>query len=434
MAAPQTIRDTVFYGDSAAGTLAELAVDDSQRLTDLSVGAGGLTEANSSRMLQNTERTIDVRFRSDNTNAGVFWSYGGQRLTLTAGGTVNLIVDAATALAFDATSLFSASAHEYLLTWAMRPATAESGSGATAQWSDVYIWDLTAGTLLRGSVQHAAPTATLTTAAVWAQTGAGLNAFTGTRLAFRFSLAHHSATETYEELVSQSAPPTLAGEERVDIPVPPRSTGLGDDGQYAGPIALLAAAATHRNDLRLAGPLVSKIYRNRPTHNGALTGDEPFVIEDPDDISWGGTYLYMAYRHYRPIPPSVNRVKCRAFIQQWRTTGSADDLVIVAYSLNRPSFFYRPPTSPLAMEVWRRSYTRNADDGSGATGGTWVTFDNLRIARDLDGWSYFALGFRVDDAGGSGTIADQLWQVKAFVVDPIYEDANDNGLGLGGLG
>jgi hypothetical protein len=422
------IRDTVFFGDSGTGLLTELADDDSQYATDLTVGAGGITEASSHRFLENTERTIDVRFTADNADSGTFWQYGSQRLSLTAGGTIVLTVNGGTAFSFDGTSLFSGSDAEYQITWADRPSTPEGGSGGTAQTAHVYLWNVTSGGFVRGERTHSTPTATLTTAAIWAQDGAGTGAFTGGRLAFRFSRGFHTATETFEELVSPSSDPTLAGEERTEILVPPRSTGIGDDGYLSGPTIIRAAAAVRRNDLRLAGPLVNMEARTRATHRGDRVGDEPFVYEDPDTGAW----LYMHWLTEAPIPPGVNRVKARAFVQQWRVGGNADDLEVTCYSLNRPGFVYRPPTSPVTIEVRRNTQTRNSSDGTGATAGAWVTFDNLRIARDLDGWSYFALGFAVVDAGGAGSVDDQLWTVKRFIVDPIFEDAPDQLPGLGG--
>lgn len=425
MAAPITISDTVFYGDGGT-SLANLAIDDSQRATNLTVGVGGIFEANSVRMLQNAERTIDARFRADNTHAGYLWSYGGQRFTVTAGGTINAVVNSATVLALDATALFSASTQTYVVSWAMGPNP--GGSGATALRSELNVWNVSTGAHVKGVVLHSAPTQTLTTAVLWAGTGAGVNAFTGTRTSLRFSTSFHTATETYEELIAASSTPTLAGEDRTHVVVPPQSSAIGDDGHFAGPISALAAAAAAQNDLRLAGPLVNIVARSRETHRGDRVGDEPFTLADPDG---SGRYLYLHWLAYRAIPPGVSHVSARVFIQQWRTTGDDDDLEISVYSMDRPGWAYRPASSPVAIDDPHTSVTRNADDTSAGGLGEWVDFDNLRIARDLDGWSYFALGFRVSSPGGSGSTADQLWTVKAFIVDPIFEA---QGAGLPGLG
>lgn len=423
------IADTVFYADAAASALADLADDDSQYNTPLTVGTNSVYELTSARFLQNTERTIDVRFSATTSHAGVFWSYGGQRLALNAGGTVSVVVNGSQVLALDATSLFAAGSRDFLLTWAMQPNTANNGSGSTATISEVYIWCITTGGFVRGRIEHSTPTATSTTCVWWAQTGAGSNAWTGGRQAARFSLAYHTATESYEEMVSSSDAPTLAGEDRTHIVVPPVSTTIGNDGHYVGPIAALAAVAVQQNDLRLAGPLVNILANSRVTHRGDRVGDEPFTLVDPGQA---GRYLYLHWMAYAPIPPGVNRVSGRVFVQQWRTTGSDDNLEISLLSMSQPGWTYRPPTSPFALESYRTSETRNAADGSGATAGAWVSFDNLRIARDNVGWSYFGLAFRVISPGGSGSTDDQLWTVKSLVVDPIFE-AQDDGLpGFGG--
>lgn len=433
MTAPQTIRDTLYYGVSVAGGVyAELATDQSQYLDNQTVGASWHYEPSpASRFNVTAEWTVDVRFTANNADTGRLYNYSNIGLRLIAGGGIEPILNGGVLSGLTLPGI-GAGGEDFLVSWSAEPNPDTTGA-ADAMRTELRAWNLTDGSYTKAVYFHAARTAGTADQIWWASSTGGLNALTGRPYACRFSSCFHTATETYEELVAASAPPTLAGEERMQtIVVPPNSTGMGDEGQYAGPIALMAAAEVAQNDLRLAGPIVNENYRSRVTHRGDLVGDEPFTEEDADDVAWGGTYIYLPFRHYRPVPPGANRVRVRVHIQQWRTVGDSDDLIIVAYSMNRPSFHYRPPTSPLALEVHRESVTRNADDGSGGTAGAWVTFDNLRIARDIDGWSYFMLGFRVEDAGGAGSIHDQLWIVKSFVVDPVFETADESLPGLHG--
>jgi len=411
--------DCVFFAQGS--TLADLADDLSQNLTDLTVGAGGVSEASSSRFLQNDERTIEVRFFATDADDGYFWSYGGQRLTLTAGGTFNAVVNSSTVLALDATSLFSASNDNYLVSWSLR--TNPGGSGSTEYLTEVNVWNLTSGGApVKGTATHTAVSQALTTTVLWARTGGGGDAFTGDREAFRFCVAWHSATESYESMAAQTSAPTLSGEERAEVLVPPVSTTIGDDVQYAGPVSLTAFAAAEANDLRLAGPLLNTVFRTRDTHFGGVSGDSAVTIENPDNA---GSYLFLQWcSEPIPVPPKCNRVQVYAFVQQWRTTGDADRVIWSALSMGAPGPDSEPPTSPDGFTYRRAMITRVADDGSGADDGAWIQFDTMQAVRDADSCTYICIAVEVTDNGGSGATTDQRYTLKALVVEPIFDPSS----------
>lgn len=408
--------DCVFFADSADGTLSDLADDESQRLTDLSVGTDSVYETSSARFLANTERTIDLAFTANEDNGGYLWRYGSQSFRL-EGGAVIIEVNGVDTLSLDLG--MDATQRDYVVTWTMAPNT--GGSGSSSRLSELFAWCQATGYFSRARATHATPTATTTTCVWWAHDSSGTTAFDGTRAAARFCTSYHTATETYEEMIAASSAPTTLGEERVQVVVPPASAGIGDDGYFAGPVHALAAAACRAEDLRLVGPLINEVCRSVPSHRGDFVGDEAVIQEDP---AQAGRYLLLPTLHYAPVPPGANRISVSVYVRQWRISGDPDRLEITALSLSQPGFTVRPDTSPAVLAVHRVTATRTHADAITNTAGAWVDLEGLRVARDLRGWTYLALAFRVvDGGGGSGSTDDQLFLIRAITADAYYSPA-----------
>ena len=422
-----TIADTVIYGYSGTGVLSELADDQSQLATDLTVGTGSIYETDSSRMLQNDERTIDWVMRLHSTDTGWLWSYGGQRLVLTAD-TLSVVVNSSAI--FSVTLGAGASRTLWIVSWAMEPNP--GGSGASSRRSVLTCYDVATDTIVRGEGRHAVPTATLTTGVFWAQNSAGTNAFTGDRRGQRFSVAYHSGQEQWEELIDATADPGHTLETRRELPVPPKSTTIGDDGNIAGPVAILAAGHSLQADLRLVGPLVSAVFSDPIVLSGdRLSPGIEFCLEDPAS---NARYAHLQYCWYVPVPPSVNRWVARVFIQQYRLSLIEDDdtIEIGVQSSNKRAYFVDGlPDYRRVIDVVERT----ADDGDGDTGGTWVTLGPAEIVRDDDDWTWLCLTFRVTDpgGGGGGDIDDQLWRIKAVSIDAGFVQSENELPQMGGL-
>jgi hypothetical protein len=428
MSAPFTIADTLYYGASATGVIATLATDQSHYADNQTTGASWHYEPSpASRFDLTTQWTVEVRVRADNTATGRLYNYANVGLRMTAGGIVEPILNAAVQLGITLPGI-GASGEEFLISWSVRPNPDTTGAG-DALITELRAWNLTTPQAPAvNRYTHAIRTAGTADQIWWASTTLGANAYTHTPFACRFSSAYHTAEESYEEMGTASAVPTLVGESRSEIQVPPRSLGIGNDGHFAGPVHALSAAASATNDMRLAGPL-GHVLRNRITHRGDRVGDEAEVYEDPDVA---GSYLYTHWLRWVDVPPGANRLRVRVFIQQWRTTGDADTVHTTALCMSQPGWVHKPATSPASIQVYRDTVSRLNDDTSGATSGAWITFDPLRIARDNDGATYVGLAFRVTSPGGAGSTADQLWTVKAIEIDPIFVDTDDQQPGLGG--
>lgn len=424
MTAPQTIADTLYYG--AGANIAALATDQSQYATNQTAAASWHYEATpASRFNRRFEWTIEVRITIDNTDTGRLYNYANAGLRLSAGGAVEPLLNGVVQAGVTIPTL-GGTDEDVLISWSVRDNPDTTGA-SDALITEIRAWNLTdGGAPAVNRYTHAVRTNSNGDQVWWASSTAGANAFTGTPARCRFSSHYHTATESYEAMVSASSAPTLVGEARSEITVPTRS--LGDDGYYAGPIHARAAAASAANDLRQAGPL-GKVHRSRVTHRGDRVGDATEAYEDPTDA---GSYLYTHGIRWIEVPPGANRLLVRAFVQQWRTTGDADTIRHTLLCMSQPGFVHRPPTSPATMQVYRQTISRTNNDTSGATSGAWITFDPIRIARDNVGCSYIALAHEITDAGGSGSIDDQLWTVKAIAIDPIFVDTDDQQPGLGG--
>jgi hypothetical protein len=412
--------DTIWFGDDPTGTPANLAVDESQVATNMTAAATWIYEAApASRFNVLTRWTMDALVDMNNTDTGRIWTQGGTgrwRISVAAG-VISATLQIGAALVTVATLTLpgvSGSDERFLISWAAEPNPATTGA-SDALRTELRAWNITDGTYDQTVTTHGARD-TETGAAVWgAGSTAGASPFTGVIYACRFGTAFHHSQTVRESFLSNVAPPALLGESRREVIVPPKSTGLGDDGQLAGPLFLRAALDTRQRDLWLAGPLVNEQYWDLVDHDGDRSvSNLTWCIEDPDDAN---RYLYVAYLYRRPVPPSVNKVAARVFFQQYETIpGSPDDFTITLHSMSQPGPLYRPPTSPATYERHvASSGIMNEEHGSGATAGEWVDIGPCNVARDLQGYTYLCLGFE-----SRNQAANQRWRIKALTINPVF--------------
>lgn len=423
-AAVPELADTLYYGVDAGAGISDLATDQSQYLDNQTAAATWHYEAApATRFNLSNEWTFEFEFEADNADTGRFFQYdcvtaaSDLSMRIRATGLIDVIINNTAVSTTITLPGVSASYQRFLLAWAALPNPDTTGA-SDALLHFLSAWNLDTGEF--DSVTFTTVVRPTQTGAmvVWAQATGGTSPFTGTPHAVRISGAFHTPTETWEEMSGQLPDPDLLGEERHGVSVPPSSTTVGDDGHFAGPAALLGAAAAKGNDLRLAGPLVNICYGSRPLLEGDLGGQNlAWLYEDPDDTDM---QLYLEYTHWCPVPPACNHAHVRVFVQ----AVGATDLDVACYSMSQPGAFYRPDTSPLQLEKYRVTTTLVAPShGAGGTAGEWVDLGRLRLARDNDDCTYIILGFR----GSSG---GTTWRVKALTVDPIlYAPANGPGLG-----
>lgn len=421
--------DTVWFGDSATGLIAELATDESQNASNMTTGATWHYELSPATRFKVVDWTIDAVVGVDNTDTGRMFRHGALassdlvQLRIAAGGIIEAVMSpggVATTVASLTLPSISGSDQDYLISWSCEANPLTTGA-SNAYRTELRAWNLDTGEYTQTVSTHAVRAAPSNSNAIWwADSTAGGNPFTGTPYAGRFSTGFHHSTTVRESFVSNAATPVNYGETRKEIVVPPKSSGIGDDSHFAGPLFLRAALDTRQRDLWLAGPLVNEQFWDLVSHDGDRSNSNAtWTLLDPD---LADRYLYVTYLYRRPVPPSVNKVSARVFFQQWRSDAPAapDEVHMTLHSMSQPGPLYKPTMSPAIYE--RHTSASGAltyEHGSGATAGAWVELGPTNIARDSEGFTYLCLGFRIVD--GSSGITRQFWRVKSLVINPVFE-------------
>lgn len=423
--------DTRFLSRDPATGGTGLEVDLSHQADNLSVGTSSVYEASGARWDFTTlPWAVDVALVMNDTSAGYLYSREtgglGIRLQATAGD-IEALVDGV--VVATVTPVDAANEDEQVITWSMEANPLTTGASDAAR-SELRCYNRSSGGYVQHVVTHAMPSAAAATAIWGARTTAGADAFDGQLLELRWSVGRfHPASETREDFVALTAPPTLVFESRREVPVPTRDSDVGAHGQFAGPVYQAVAAALHQTDLRQAGAIVAELYRSPATLDNS-----PLTVRRLDDPDGDGFILHGSFLVHRPVPRPANRLQVRVHVQAWRVDAELPSpITIRCYSMARTPLGLAGNAGPLP--AWTRFYQEvevEANDGSGTTGGAWYTFDPLRIARDGTGdGTYLALAWSV---GGDAELADnQRFRIRAWTVEPgIVDTAGD--LPLGGIG
>jgi hypothetical protein len=440
--------DCVFLGKSSTGVLAELAIDRSQRKTNITVAASPtrLAGESSTRWRQNNGRTIECHCVISSTETGTrgIWNGGnGGEVWYLSNNTIVATYwnGSATSSSSHSTSLtlptLATGANEFLFSWSteLNPNPDPSGKPAqtlAAQWnkwrSEMRAWNLTTGEFAQVVWTHADITQSGgSTAGTWLRVNNN-DLFQGTVKALRLCKVFHSATETYRTWCTVGAKPETAGESRLEPPMPTRDSGIGDDGQYAGPVYAMAAAHARQQGLRLWTPIINENYpaSTAPIHSTPDVGEGPdeTMLQDPNDTDW---YLQFPFVRRRPLPPNCNRLRVRICLHvEMDTPGT---LGVRCYSMTQPGWTNRPISSPSQMVRYYRETSIDIDADNDDSY-QWLEFDLLRPARDNVGWTYLALAFL-----SSGTGEEMHWSVRSWVVEPVLStDESTAAVGAGSLG
>jgi len=404
--------DCEFHSESDTGSLAQLAVDDSGWGDDLVVDTSTVIDTTAARADLPGQRTIDVRAEFDNTDTGYIYNFGNNNLRLDSGGDIVCAVNSSDVITLTCPSV-SGSSETFLISWATEANPLTTGA-SDAYRSDLWIYNEDQLEWNHATATHAIEASTAQDM-VWLGSSPGNNIFSGDAYELRLCSAYHSSTELSETFLAQSSAPTLAGIERLEFPVPPVSTYLGHDGMPVGPIEAMSAVAVSRNDLLMAGPIVNEVC------TGDWAEDSTWTISDPQG---SGYDFHLEFLRRRPISPSIARGRVRVFVQQ--NAASAETLGIRVYSASAPGPNSQPGASPDDYVPYYVVTTRNADDGTGASGGAWVTVGDVRISRDNDGYSYFWVALL------PGSVTD--YRIKAWTIEPVRLLAGDVAGGGGGFG
>lgn len=429
---PNAKDDTRLYATGASIT--NCTTDLSQYASDLTAGTGCVYAADSARWSEATlPWAVELVCTANSTDTGYMYYHAstsaGLRLEMTAGPVLEARVNGAVSATLSVTvSGVGGTREDLVVAWTMEANVFTTGaSDAAISW--LRCWNTTDSTYFETWATHAVPV-DATGQAIWgARTTAGSGAYTGVITEIRWSVGRtHPPAEVREDLIATTSAPTLAFQPRREIPVPTKASGAGDDGMFVGPVLMAASAGLRQLDIRQAGAVLSELYRDASTLN-----ESPAAIRSLADPDGSAFTFYGQFLHHRPIPRTCNRLLVRVHIQSWRTDMASPDTVnIRCYSMRRPP---GPGPANKLPEPWTRFYVEEAvtaEHGSGTTGGVWVTFDPLMIARDRSQQgSWFCLAFSVTEDLGMDTSA-QAWRIRAWTIEPgVIDSAGE--IPLGGL-
>lgn len=427
----ESVPDVVFYGDSATGTFSELAVDDSGYATDLTEGAGNdvVYETSSSRFNLPGPRTYVFEFTTL-SGSGVTEGYLMQRgvvgnasnIQLDNNATIQRIrvrVIGSTTYAITP-GVWDAST-DFVLSWAMEENP--DATGASDAWrSEVWVYNKTSGESETHTFTHAAEDAGTSSIYFGASGSSGTGAFEGDLLSIRASKSFNSIEEIYQTYVSQSSAPTLEGEDYRQAVMPERSdVTLGDDGEFAGPVHILAARACRDHRMLLASPVINEVVQNIQWQPVTAA----WRIDDPDDSD---VELFLTFLRYRPLHVDVTHVHVEVYVQlDYQGAGDPDPITFYLYSMSQPGPFVTPASSPETFTKYRCSAALSTDHGTGDEAGEWLDLGKLDIARDKRGKSYFVIG-------ADAPSVDHVWRIKAIVANPVVSFSEGQGFGGGDFG
>lgn len=432
---PNAKDDTRFYGTDRGSGWSDLAEDVSHQATNLTVGTNCIYQSSASaRWDVSAPAAWELDIDANDTDAGYLFTYedsgNGVRLEMSSGGVIDAYVDGASVAQVTIPDI-DAGGDNVIVSWSMEANPLTTGASDAVR-SELRVYNVDDSSYAQAVAEHAEVSSATATAIWGASATGGTNAYTGTVNEVRFSAGRfHPASEMYQDFVSTTSAPTLVLASRREVPVPTRASGVGAHDQLAGPVYQSVGAGLLQADLRQAGHILSELYVDPPDLSNSYPANRELADPDGDGFTMLGQYLRL-----RPVPRTCNRLKVRVHLQCWRTDANAPDEVYVrVYTMNRPptGLVNIPPPQP----PWLRFYgeqTRENNDGSGTTGGAYLTFDEIEVVRTPGGGgTWLALAFDVRDAGGVGPTSAQRWRVRSWSVEPGIEEVAGE-FPIGGFG
>lgn len=303
--------------------------------------------------------------------------------------------------------------YELVVHWSTAPDPLNLGQ----ERSSVRAWDADSGAFLDGiDWTHDRLEIAGTDLVYGAQVTAGTNG-TGVALTGAGYLLHEtSELQVLRDRVTEAAAPTLVGDTAMEVPMPDLQTVFGEQDSAAGPTHWIAGGVLEQNTLLNVGPLVNKQWEDPvPVFwSGMQAG--AWHTQAPD----GSSYLGIPWLWRRPVPKSVNKLRCRIYFRSSEDSLNTNNTVsMTLWSCNRnPGVDTEQP-----LETY--SVTESfgpVNDQPTASPGRWIDFDTLRISRTPNqANTWLALSFEI--TGSSA--ATQNVEVYAVIIEPISETDTD---------
>lgn len=412
---------TRFLGVSATGVWATLAQDLSQRRTNIAANAASMQENNTTRMnwmAADGRRTMRAHVTWSTAITGTLFRHGVtnlERWNSPGAGQLRFTINGSN-FTFSPPNV-SASTQEFIFLWHTFPNPNTTGA-SDAMRSILVCHNVTTGVTSRFTTTHALKTADNPNHAFIGTTGGSLD-WGGTFYRFSYERDYVSLTQTIEDWVTASSEPATDLEQEREW-TPFTGAGAGDAGEFYGP-AVGHAARTHRQARRrTTSAIINERFVGAPTiQTTTLLGTEWMASPAGD-----GYRLFLPWTWHRPIPETIDAFWARVHLLSYVTSSTAVPIGVRLYSMDAP------PGSPDVSTIHYAGEVVNRDDGSGGNG-QWDINDYAPIARDEDGWSYFALGIRIDPNAVSGNDVNARVVVSALHCLPRVVPEQAGALPLG---
>ncbi len=294
---------------------------------------------------------------------------------------------------------------------------------------DVAVGNLTTGEWVFGRGSHAAstPNAAHILSVGMEADGAtgpysgGIGAFYAVHIGRRF----HSSTEAMQDWGTPATAATFDGYDRAPILTGTATTlALPAEGEFVGPSYYWAAVATRQAAQRAVGSFVNLSIRS-PNAEGVTASPSRFYRATPDNVTgwkWCTRYLWHGY-----LSPKVNVAQVRIHVRAYDSmSGGA---TVNAVSFRSYSIANLPLNGSPVAPIYNRGAIVSTSTTT-TTSGSWLDLGLVTLARDANGLSYFALGFRFATTNvNEGITFNTTWKLNAITVDPFGMDLDGGGGG-----
>lgn len=305
--------------------------------------------------------------------------------------------------------------YELVFSWAMVDNPLTTGA-SDASRSMVRVWRGDNGAFLDGiDWSHATPSLAGTDVIWGAQVTGGANSTGATLTGAGYLLHETSELNVLRDRVTAAAAPTITGDTAMEVPMPDWAGNFGAQGRVPGPTHLRSAAAISWNRLQTASPLVNYQQEFNSAFNyGSMSAGAMFTLS-PD----GSSYLALPWLWRRPVPRTVNRLKCRVFVRSNGDGPVENTVTVTAWSCNRnpgieseESLDYRSTSDTFGP----------VNDNAPVSAGRWLDLGDLNIVR-TGNQRYTWLALSVEVTGPSSAAQQNL--IKAVVFEPWSETDTD---------
>ena len=430
---PNAVQDTLYLGVSANGSYSELDTDRSQESTTLSVGTDSVYEAAadaSNRFNRTAPWSIEFRLEVGSVDVGYLFRYGDASVHVDLWFTANSInyeVKTSGTTYTVGKSLQLGFADVIVIALAAVPNPDTTGA-ADAVIYYLSVMNITQGTWISHYGIDGDTESQVSTAVFGAQDSSGTSAFDGKILAARWSEAFKSPTHSRDAFFAKFPIVATTARTRREVPIPDKASTIGNDGQFAHLYSAVSGAVA-QHQMRSVGFLWSSATAGIVTLASSYqsANDPPFSDVEHYVKAPGQAVSYLSSQTliWAPVPEVVSHVRVRVRVQLQSLAAPGPETGAITLKLYSMS---RPPLSAVAPFDWDVADTTITIGYFGTPIEYLVDFGDLRIVRDGEGGSWFAIGV-------NGTDDDVEYRILSWTGEAlsrtVTSDKFPEGLGLG---